>query len=151
MADSQSRPPASSSAALRRMKATRRRDTKPEIEVRRELHRRGLRYRVDLAPLVGVRRRADIVFLGPKVAVFIDGCFWHSCPLHATTPKANRDWWIAKLRKNVDRDRDTDRRLAEGGWRVVRAWEHEVPKEVADRIETLVRPRGSSVTPEPLI
>ena len=151
MADSQSSPPASSSAALRRMKAARRRDTKPEIEVRRELHRRGLRYRVDLAPLVGVRRRADIVFLGPKVAVFIDGCFWHSCPLHATTPEANRDWWIAKLQKNVDRDRDTDRRLAEGGWRVVRAWEHEVPEEVADRIESLVRPHGSCVTPEPLL
>ena len=111
-----------------------RRDTKPEIALRRELWRRDLRYRIDVAAVPG-RRRADIVFTRGRVVVYVDGCYWHSCPDHATVPKANREWWVAKLRANVERDRDTDARLAAAGWEVVRVWEHEAPIEAADRIE----------------
>ena len=116
-----------------------RRDTKPELAVRRAVWRRGLRYRVDIAPLPKMRRRADMVFNRAKVAVYIDGCFWHSCPEHATTPKANRDWWIEKLAANVRRDRDTDERLEAAGWTVVRIWEHEDPERAVDRVEAAVK------------
>ena len=118
-----------------------RRDTKPEMAIRRALWARGLRYRVDRAPIPGTRRRADIVFGPAKVAVYVDGCFWHSCPEHATLPKNNREWWRAKLAANVRRDRDTDRQLAEAGWRVVRVWEHE---ETAVAVERVVRELGES-------
>ncbi|GAA3161118.1 very short patch repair endonuclease [Streptomyces sp. NPDC050698] len=117
------------------MSAQRRRDTKPEIALRRELHRRGLRYFVDRAPVKGVRRRADLVFPRRKVAVFVDGCFWHSCPQHATFPKNNAQWWTDKLAANVVRDRDTDARLAEQGWTVIRIWEHEDPLVAAERVQ----------------
>lgn len=83
-----------------------------------------------------------MVFPKARVAVYIDGCFWHSCPEHATTPKANREWWIEKLEDNVRRDRDTDERLEAAGWIVVRAWEHEDSKRAADRIEETVRSRS---------
>jgi DNA mismatch endonuclease, patch repair protein len=112
------------------MQATRRTDTAPELALRRELHRRGLRYRVDYPVLP--RRRADVAFPRQRVAVFVDGCFWHSCPDHGTQAKANAEWWRAKLEANVERDRDTDARLAAAGWTVVRAWEHEPVPEVAD-------------------
>lgn len=123
-----------------------RRDTKPELALRRAVWRLGLRYRVDFAPIRG-RRRADLVFTRAKVAVYVDGCFWHSCPNHATTPKANRDWWTAKLELNVRRDRDTDQRLGEAGWTVVRVWEHEAPDDAAARIALIVRaaPRSPRV------
>jgi len=115
-------------------------DTEPELAIRRELRRMGLRYRVDLAlPLKGVRRRADIAFTARKVAVFVDGCYWHVCPIHATWPKASSDWWRTKLEANVRRDRDTDTRLTEAGWTVVRVWEHEEPAEAAARIAGVVR------------
>src|SRR5438552_1232128 len=93
-------PAASSPAALRRMKAARQRDTKPELLVRRELHAMGLRYRVNLRILAASRTRADLVFARAKVAVFVDGCFWHVCPQHGTRPKANSAWWCAKLLEN---------------------------------------------------
>src|SRR5690606_7633007 len=96
-------------------------------------------YRVDMAPISGMRRRADLVFTRAQVAVFVDGCFWHRCPDHATVPKSNRAWWTAKLETNVLRDRDTDCRLLEAGWTVVRVWEHENPVTAADRIEHAVR------------
>lgn len=115
--------------------------TNPELAVRKLLHARGLRYRVDYKlPIVGLRRRCDLAFTRAKVAVFIDGCYWHRCPIHATTPKANREWWVAKLDANVARDRDTDKHLAEAGWTVVRAWEHEAPADIADRVESTLRP-----------
>lgn len=124
-----------------------RRDTKPELALRRELWRRGLRYRVDVAPISGVRRRADVVFSGLRVAVYVNGCYWHSCPDHATVPKANRDWWVAKLEANVRRDRDTDLTLRSAGWEVVRVWEHEATTVAADRVEAVVRQRRGRSAP----
>jgi DNA mismatch endonuclease (patch repair protein) len=106
------------------MQRQRRRDTKPELALRRALHARGWRFRVDTAPLPGLRRRADIVFTRRHVAVYVDGCFWHNCPTHGTVPKNNRDWWIAKLRANAERDRDTVDRLNEAGWATLRLWAH---------------------------
>lgn len=125
-------------ATRERLRRVKQRDTSPELAVRRVLHARGLRYRVDIAPVDGMRRRADIVFTRVRVAVFIDGCFWHRCPVHGTEPKNNAAWWKAKLDANVQRDRDTDHRLRQAGWIVVRAWEHEDPGAVADRIESVV-------------
>src|SRR5688572_3987059 len=94
------RPPASSKAALRRMRNTRRRDTELEVTLRRLLHAEGFRYRIDQKVLPGYQRRADVVFRAARVAVFVDGCFWHFCPRHRTLPKANADWWDVKLRTN---------------------------------------------------
>lgn len=121
------------------MQATRRRDTPAELALRRELHARGFRYRVDYPPLENIRRRADIVFTRAKVAVFCDGCWWHGCPEHRTWPKANAEWWREKIDANQRRDRDTDTRLAAAGWIVVRVWEHEDPVEAAERIAATVR------------
>src|SRR4051812_11890631 len=101
------------------MKSTRRRDTSAELALRRELHRRGLRYRVEV-PVLDRRRRVDIVFMRALVAVFVDGCFWHSCPLHGTSPVANGTWWRDKLSANVQRDRRTDDDLRSAGYEVVR-------------------------------
>ncbi|MEU4376954.1 DNA mismatch endonuclease Vsr [Pseudonocardia alni] len=114
--------------------------TAPEVSLRRELHRRGRRFRVDFAlGSVGLpRRRADVVFTRQRVAVFVDGCFWHSCPVHATRPRANRGWWETKLAGNVTRDRDTDERLRSAGWHVVRFWEHEDPRAAADAVESVL-------------
>jgi len=118
-----------------------RRDTAPELALRSELHRRGLRFRVDRAPVPGVRSRADVV-LGPaRVAVYVDGCFWHSCPEHATTPRANAEFWEHKLTRNRERDAETNQKLSEYGWAVVRIWEHEDPVEAADRVAGVVRSR----------
>ncbi|GAA4617835.1 very short patch repair endonuclease [Saccharopolyspora hordei] len=137
------RPPeASSPGAAAVMRATGRRDTQPELRVRRALHRRGLRFLVDAAPPgTNRRRRADIVLRGARMAVFVDGCFWHSCPEHAHLPKNNREWWRRKLEGIVRRDRDTDRELTAAGWLVVRVWEHEDPEAAADRIARLARER----------
>ena len=134
-------PAASSDEARSRMETQRRRDTGPELALRRALWARGWRYRVDHQVLPGLRRRADLVFVGPRVAVFVDGCFWHRCPEHGTTPRANRDWWVHKLDGNVQRDRDTDARLRAAGWLVVRVWEHETTADAVARVEQAVRCR----------
>jgi DNA mismatch endonuclease (patch repair protein) len=117
---------------------SKKRDTGPELALRRQLHRLGLRYRVDAAPLPGLRRRADIVFRPVRIAVFLDGCFWHGCPDHGSQPRTNRAWWKAKLSRTRARDRDTDRRLREAGWRPIRIWEHENPALAAERIHSIV-------------
>jgi DNA mismatch endonuclease (patch repair protein) len=110
------------------------RDTAPEVAVRRLLHASGLRYRVNV-PVPGVPRRTiDIVFGKAKIAIFMDGCFWHGCPKHATQPKANAEWWRAKLDKNMARDRETTDHLRAAGWTVLRFWEHESAEDVARRI-----------------
>jgi len=133
---------ASSPAVRGRMQRQRTRDTAPELAVRRLLHSAGLRYRVDVAPLPNLRRRADIVFRPTRVAVFVDGCFWHGCPIHgsrATT--VNPEYWHDKVRRNQHRDADTDTRLAEAGWVSVRVWEHQDPITVAAWVEATVRAR----------
>lgn len=131
-------PAASSIDVLRRMQAQRRRDTVPELALRSQLHCKGLRFRVDRVVLPGIRRRADVVFARARVAVFVDGCFWHACPQHATRPRANADWWAEKLAANERRDRDTDQRLDAAGWRVVRVWEHEDMAAAAEQIRALL-------------
>jgi DNA mismatch endonuclease (patch repair protein) len=125
------------------MQRQRRKDTEPELLIRRALHRAGLRYRVGV-PVPGLRRRTiDIAFTRIKLAVFVDGCFWHGCPEHATWPKANAGWWEAKILKNRSRDRETNVRLQEAGWRVVRIWEHEPPDQAATHLlETVAVLRG---------
>lgn len=125
------------------MRANRRRDTQPELAVRRLLHSQGYRYRVDFAPLGG-RRRADVVFTRLRIAVFIDGCFWHSCPVHSVPPKRNCDYWEPKLQRNVERDRETDALLRDAGWQVLRFWEHEQAISVTVAIgEAIAKRRGS--------
>jgi DNA mismatch endonuclease (patch repair protein) len=109
------------------------------MAVRRVLHARGLRYRVDVAVPPLLRRRADIVFTKARVAIFLDGCFWHGCPKHGTVPRRNRSWWRAKIAENQRRDRDTARVLTEFGWTVMRFWEHDDPAVAAARIEAVVR------------
>lgn len=121
------------------MQGNRRRDTAPELAVRRVVHARGLRYRVDHRPLADLNRRADLVFPRARVAVFIDGCYWHGCPEHGTIAKTNAEYWSTKIVTNRRRDLDTDRRLGEAGWTVLRAWEHEDPAGVAERIVAAVR------------
>jgi DNA mismatch endonuclease (patch repair protein) len=115
------------------MRAQRERDTHYEQELRRELHGRGYRFRIHQR-VPGSRREIDIAFPRAKVAVFVDGCFWHWCPEHGTLPKANRSWWAEKLDQNRRRDRDTDRRLAEIGWMPIRIWEHMGLSDAAERI-----------------
>ena len=124
-----------------RMQKQARRGTKPELILRSALHRRGLRYRVHRQPFPGIRREADVLFTRVRVAVFIDGCFWHVCPQHASWPKRHAAFWRTKLKANVQRDRDTDKRLQAQGWVSVRVWEHEDPEAAAARIESVVRAR----------
>lgn len=123
------------------MRRQRSRDTAIEMELRRVLFAAGLRYRVHRRPMKGVRREADVVFGPARVAVFVDGCFWHGCPEHGTWPKNNAEFWREKIEGNQARDRDTDARLAEAGWLAVRVWEHEDAEAAAARIETMVAKR----------
>lgn len=128
----------------RRMRANPRRDTKPEIEARSAIHALGLRFRKDYPIRLDERTvRPDIVFTRQRVAVFIDGCFWHCCPAHGTTPKANTEYWKPKLARNVARDRAVDEALGKAGWRVMRAWEHEDAQEIAAAVAEEVRNLGS--------
>jgi DNA mismatch endonuclease (patch repair protein) len=120
------------------MLSNRRRDTAPELQVRRLLHAAGFRYRVDYAPLRG-RLHADIVFTRLRIAVFIDGCFWHGCPQHATLPKTNSDYWLPKLQRNIERDRATDSLLRGAGWTVLRYWEHESAAAIAQAVADAIR------------
>lgn len=134
-------PAASSEAARKRMMSTKRRDTPAELALRSSLHRLGLRFRVDVSPLRGSRRRADIVFPSARIAVFIDGCFWHGCPEHGTQPKQNAAWWLEKLERNRLRDADTNRQLEDAGWFVLRYWEHEDAGVAAATIRDTVTAR----------
>lgn len=127
-----------SDAVRRRMQGQARVGTKPELLLRRQLWARGRRYRVAY-PAPGLPRRSiDIAFPGKKLAVFVDGCFWHSCPEHSVPVKNNQRWWQAKLTKNVQRDSETTALLERRGWRVMRFWEHISPLEAADAIEQML-------------
>ncbi|WP_217179803.1 very short patch repair endonuclease [Streptomyces sp. AC495_CC817] len=132
---------ASSAARRRNMQAIRSRDTTPERLIRQLLHAQGLRYRVAARPLPNLRRTADMVFRPTKVAVFIDGCYWHGCPEHYVPPKTNQGYWSDKVARNMARDRDTDQRLTEAGWTVLRFWEHESSSECAAQIAAEVAMR----------
>lgn len=128
---------ASSEATRRSMQSNKGRDTAPELMVRKLLHAAGLRYRVNVRPLPGVRRTADVVFTRSRLAVFIDGCFWHGCPAHYQRPAINREYWDSKVASNRARDIETNEALIAAGWRVLRFWEHEAiadPAAVAERV-----------------
>ena len=120
------------------MRGNRNRDTRPELAVRSAVHALGLRYRVAARPIAGVRRSADLVFRRRRVAVFVDGCYWHGCPDHFVLPRTNVDYWAAKIERNRERDAETDALLAEAGWTVVRVWEHEDPRQGADRVREVL-------------
>lgn len=128
------------------MSKAKRRDTAPEMLLRRELHRRGRRFRVVMKVPGNNRRTIDIAFPRKMLAVFVDGCFWHGCPTHGTQPSANSAWWRQKLAANAGRDADTDRLLMEEGWRVLRIWEHVPIDEAADRVEAALEEPRASIT-----
>ncbi|MFC4588736.1 very short patch repair endonuclease [Sphaerisporangium corydalis] len=137
-----SRPVGASSEGVRKsMQANKGRDTKPELSLRRTVHALGLRYRVGARPLPKVRRTADLLFPRAKVAVFLDGCFWHGCPVHHSVAVTNAAYWAEKVRRNRERDAETDRLLTEEGWLVIRVWEHESPVEAALRVKREVTSR----------
>lgn len=134
-----SKPRPSSAGVSARMSRLSTKNTRVELAVRRALHRLGMRYRLHTA-VPGMRRRSiDIAFTRAKVAVFVDGCFWHGCPFHGSVPRSNTDWWTDKIKKNVRRDAETASHLAELGWLVFRFWEHEDPNEVAQTVRDSVR------------
>jgi DNA mismatch endonuclease (patch repair protein) len=132
------RPVASSADVRRRMQATRQRDTPGEIALRKALRALGLRYRIDVT-LPGTRRRADVAFVRARVAVFVDGCFWHGCPKHGTWPKTNAAWWRSKIEGNRLRDKNTDVTLRIAGWTVLRFWEHTDAAVAARRVAKVLR------------
>lgn len=132
-----------SNEVSKRMRANHRSDTKPELALRSALHARGLRFRKDFPIRTGPRLvRPDVVFTRKRVAVFLDGCFWHACPEHGTAPQRNSAYWSQKLKQNIERDLAVNRVLAEAGWAVIRIWEHESPTEAAALIAERVS-RGS--------
>lgn len=132
-------PPASSAAVRRVMQGNRAEGTRPELEVRSAVHRRGLRYRLHTRPVTSLRCTADLVFRASRVAVFIDGCFWHGCPDHGRIPADAKGYWAAKLTRNIERDRFNNQALAQAGWKVLRFWEHDDAEAVAIEVEQVVK------------
>ncbi|MYQ51352.1 DNA mismatch endonuclease Vsr [Streptomyces sp. SID4941] len=128
----------SSPSVSARMSRQARRDTAPEVAVRKLLHASGYRYRLNERVPHMSRRTIDIAFTRAKVAVFLDGCFWHGCPDHATRPKSNAEWWRQKLDKNMARDAETTAHLVSEGWTVLRFWEHQPPAQVAEVVAEVV-------------
>lgn len=129
------------SAVSARMSKQKSRNTGIEMALRKILHAAGFRYRVHRRPVKGVRREADLVFGPARVAVFVDGCFWHGCPEHGTWPKNNADYWRTKIETNRRRDANTDALLLEAGWLSVRIWEHEATDVAASRVIETVKER----------
>lgn len=136
---------ASSEAIRSTMQGNRSHSTKPELALRSEIHRRGMRYRVSHRPIANLRMTADLVFPRLQIAVFLDGCFWHGCPDHYIPPKANSHYWETKLARNRRRDAGADEALKEMGWLVLRFWEHEETADIADRVECAVRAKRHSL------
>ena len=124
------------------MRSNRGRDTAPELAVRRAIHARGLRYRVNRRPVRTLRRTADIVFPRQRIAVFVDGCFWHGCPQHHTVASTNAQYWADKVTSNRRRDEETDLLLAAAGWTALRIWEHVPVQVAAEIIERTVKGQG---------
>lgn len=146
MAEPWRAPFASSESVRQRMSSLPRKDTQPEVALRRSLHARGLRYVVHRRPDPTLRRTADVVFTRAKVAVFVDGCFWHGCPDHGRRMHRTNDWyWPDKIQRNQAHDCDTNERLTTAGWHVVRVWEHDDPDQTAEQIAQLVIGRTSGV------
>lgn len=110
-------------------------DTSPELILRKALWKRGCRYRIHY----GLPGTPDIVFIGKKVAVFIDGCFWHKCPKCYVEPKSNKNYWLSKIKKNVGKDKKNNKTLEEMGWKVIRLWEHEVKKDLNKSVEKIIK------------
>nr|WP_228868618.1 very short patch repair endonuclease [Streptomyces halstedii] len=137
---------ASSPSVRAVMRGNRNKDTRPELRLRSLLHKQGLRYRVAARPLPELRRTADVLFSKPKVAVFVDGCYWHGCPEHLRESHKNAEFWRTKIEGNRARDAETDRLLGEAGWTVVRVWEHEDPVDACARIEGIVRQTSKDAT-----
>ena len=129
-----STPRPSSHAASNRMKAVRRTGTQAELALRQALDELGLEYETNVRPLPDFNRKADILFRKEKIAIFVDGCFWHGCPIHGTQAKANAEFWRKKIEANQRRDQVTNHRLQENGWLVIRVWEHELPADAARKI-----------------
>ena len=143
---SNKKPRPSSDEARRRMKSVRQRGTSAELSLRRNLFRRGLRYRVNAVVIDKPRRSADVVFKSLRIAVFVDGCFWHGCPRHATWPRANKAFWLDKIEANRKRDLETTALLSKAGWLVLRFWEHDDMEAASRRVATAVaRRRGRSM------
>jgi DNA mismatch endonuclease (patch repair protein) len=132
---------ASSPGVRKSMIGNRSRDTTPELQVRRYLHASGLRYRVHARPIKDWNRRADIVFPAAKIAVFVNGCFWHGCPKHYTEPKTNVKYWAPKIKRNIERDLETFSRLKSDGWMVIQIWEHEDLVKGAEKAVIKIRKR----------
>lgn len=127
------------------MQGNRGRDSRPELALRSALHRLGLRFRKHTQPLVGLRCRADVVFPREKIAIFVDGCFWHSCPLHGNVPNDKGGYWTAKLERNVERDQRNNRALEEAGWLVLRFWEHDDPVAAATQVRAVLITRRTEL------
>jgi len=134
-----------SAALSRKMSTLARRDTKPELLLRQALHARGLRYRVQVKVPGNRRRTVDIAFTRARLAVYVDGCYWHGCPAHHVLPKSNSEWWQWKVDLNRKRDADTNAELESAGWAVLRIWEHIAPVEAAALVERTYRARLSEV------
>jgi DNA mismatch endonuclease, patch repair protein len=131
--------PKPSSARARNVMLGNRSESEIERTLRSALHRSGLRFRKHAVPLPGLRCRADIVFPRQRIAVFVDGCFWHRCPVHESRPKANAGWWQMKLGSNVARDRRNNEALAAAGWEVLRFWTHEPVEAMSEAVALAVR------------
>lgn len=138
--------PAPSSPRARNVMLGNRSESSPEVALRSALHKRGLRFRKHVAPVQGLRCKPDIVFTRRRIAVFVDGCFWHRCPDHGSKPKANGEWWRRKLDANVARDRRNDAALIEAGWTVLRFWTHE-PLEAM--VAQIIQATESTSTSDP--
>jgi len=133
-------PKPSSKATINVMKANKRANTKPEVAIRSDLHRKGFRFRKDFnIKIDGKNYRPDIVFTKQRIAIFIDGCFWHMCPLHGHIPKSNEHYWKPKLIRNVERDGQNDKKLRKAGWIVIRFWEHTPSDEVLRTLSKKIR------------
>jgi DNA mismatch endonuclease (patch repair protein) len=140
---------ATSERVRRVMTGTRSRDTNPELAVRRAVHAMGLRYRVNTRPLPAMRRSADLIFPREKVAVMVDGCYWHGCPEHYVASKSNTEYWSRKVEKNRLRDAETDSRLRAAGWLVIRIWEHQDPHLAAEAVRHAVHARKPVASNKP--